>query len=83
MNQNARFYYVKLQALVSIQDFPALEQFAKSKRSPIGYEPFVRELVKGGYGREGGRYVPRCEAKQRAVSFFYYSSGCRDEGRGP
>lgn len=33
-----RFYYVKLQALTAIQDWPSLETFAKSRRSPIGYE---------------------------------------------
>jgi hypothetical protein len=37
----SRFYYVKLQALTSVQDWPSLEAFAKSRRSPIGYEVSV------------------------------------------
>jgi len=32
-----RFWYIKLYALTSIRDFEALDAFAKSKRSPIGY----------------------------------------------
>jgi hypothetical protein len=36
-----RWYWVKLKALASAKDWEALEAFAKSKKSPIGYEPFV------------------------------------------
>lgn len=36
-----RWYWVKLKALASNRDWEGLEAFAKSKKSPIGYEPFV------------------------------------------
>ncbi|KAI5991162.1 Vps16, C-terminal region-domain-containing protein [Pisolithus albus] len=40
-----RFSHIKLRALIAMRDFDALETFARSKRSPIGYEVFVRQLV--------------------------------------
>jgi len=36
-----RWWWVKLKALAEIKDWDGLEAFAKSKKSPIGYEPFV------------------------------------------
>ncbi|TBU22517.1 vacuolar protein sorting-associated protein 16 [Dichomitus squalens] len=61
-----RFWYVKLQALTSIHDFEGLEAFAKSRRSPIGYEAFVKHLVEKGHQKEALSYVPRCDGPKRA-----------------
>lgn len=33
-----RYWWIKLRALVEIRDWENLEKFAKSKKSPIGYE---------------------------------------------
>jgi hypothetical protein len=47
-----RWWWVKLKALASIKDWDGLEGFAKSKKSPIGYEPFVvslRHLMQGSF----------------------------------
>jgi len=60
------FWYVKLQALTTSRDFEGLEAFAKSRRSPIGYEPFVRHLVEKGHTKEAVAYVARCDAHKRA-----------------
>jgi hypothetical protein len=35
------FWWLKLKALAELKDWDGLETFAKSKKSPIGYEPFV------------------------------------------
>ncbi|KAJ7276065.1 Vps16, C-terminal region-domain-containing protein [Mycena haematopus] len=61
-----RFWYVKMGALISISDFEGLDTFSKSKRSPIGYEPFVRSLVEAGYPKEAISYVIRCDSPKRA-----------------
>lgn len=61
-----RFWYVKLQALTGAGDFEGLDTFSKSKRSPIGYEPFVRHLVEKGHTREALSYVARCDSPKRA-----------------
>ncbi|KAM6503468.1 vacuolar assembling/sorting protein VPS16 [Amanita muscaria] len=60
-----RFWYLKLHALTEIRDFQGLEAFAKSKRSPIGYEPFVRYLVSKGHSKEAIQYIARCDPPKR------------------
>jgi len=62
---NGRFWYVKLKALIEVRDWDGLESFAKSKKSPIGYEPFVELLVAAGSQRQALGYVGRCEARNR------------------
>ncbi|KAJ7634891.1 vacuolar assembling/sorting protein VPS16 [Roridomyces roridus] len=61
-----RFWYVKLEALISTSDLESLDAFSKSKRSPIGYEPFVRQLVEAGHSKEALAYVVRCDPPKRA-----------------
>ncbi|GJN89287.1 hypothetical protein Rhopal_002267-T1 [Rhodotorula paludigena] len=60
-----RFWYLKLRALISLRDWDALDSFAKSKKSPIGYEPFVLELIRAGAHRQATRFVDRCDARNR------------------
>lgn len=36
-----RFWWIKLKALARNKDWDGLEAFARYKKSPIGYEPFV------------------------------------------
>ncbi|KAG8907134.1 hypothetical protein FRB99_005242 [Tulasnella sp. 403] len=60
-----RFWYLKLYALTDLKDFDGLEAFAKSKRSPIGYEPFVSHLVKQGHAKQALPYVAKCDPKSR------------------
>ncbi|CCO31224.1 putative vacuolar protein sorting-associated protein 16 homolog [Rhizoctonia solani AG-1 IB] len=60
------FWYIKLYALTELRDWDGLEQLAKSRRSPIGYEPFVTHLVAQGHLKQAASYVPRCDAPKRA-----------------
>jgi vacuolar protein sorting-associated protein 16 len=81
-----RFWYIKLQALTATRDFDGLDAFAKSKRSPIGYQPFVHHLVEKGYSKEAAAYVARCDANRRVD--LYVECGewrmagkeCKDRG---
>jgi hypothetical protein len=66
MTDHFRFWYLKLYALTEIGDFDGLEAFSKSKRSPIGYEIFVRHLVSKGHSKEAISYVARCDSHKRA-----------------
>ena len=61
-----RFWYTKLHALTEVKDFDGLDAFAKSKRSPIGYEPFVDHLVSKGFAKQASTFVPKCDVKARA-----------------
>ncbi|XP_019620378.1 PREDICTED: vacuolar protein sorting-associated protein 16 homolog isoform X2 [Branchiostoma belcheri] len=41
-----RFWWLKIQALAEGSDWAELDRFAKSKKSPIGYEPFIDVCLK-------------------------------------
>lgn len=81
-----RFWWLKLRALTEIRGWDELEAFSKSKKSPIGYEPFVRYLVTKGYGKQGSAYVSRCDAPKRgelyALCGDYRSAGREYKERG-
>ena len=60
-----RLWYAKLQALTATRDWGGLDAFAKSKRSPIAYEPFVRHLLeKIPHPKEAASFVLRCGASK-------------------
>ncbi|RUS27513.1 hypothetical protein BC938DRAFT_483137 [Jimgerdemannia flammicorona] len=69
-----RFWWIKLQALVEIRDFENLEKLAKSKKSPIGYEPFVDECIKAMQYREAAKYILKCDPPTRAALFVKIGS---------
>lgn len=48
-----------------MRDFDQLDAFARSKRSPIGYEVFVRHLLTKGHTKEAVNFVARCDAPKR------------------
>ncbi|KAH9852249.1 vacuolar protein sorting-associated protein 16 [Lenzites betulinus] len=81
-----RFWYVKLHALTEIRDFEGLELFARSKRSPIGYEVFVKHLVEKGHPKEAATFVARCDGPKRADLYVlcgdWHAAGkeCKDRG---
>ncbi|KIJ59378.1 hypothetical protein HYDPIDRAFT_118596 [Hydnomerulius pinastri MD-312] len=75
-----RFWYIKLHALTALRDFDGLDTFARSKRSPIGYEAFVRHLVEMGHSKEAAAYVMRCDAPKR-VDLYVLCDDWRAAGR--
>lgn len=54
-----------MHALTEIHDFDGLDTFARSRRSPIGYQAFVSHLVEKGHLKEAVPYVARCDANKR------------------
>lgn len=58
-----------MKALVEIRDWEGLETFAKSKKSPIGYEPFVTTIIASGAQRQAISFVPRCDPRNRIEMF--------------
>lgn len=69
-----RFWWIKLRALVEIRDWDGVATLAKSKKSPIGYEPFVEECVKAGQFTEASKYIQRCDPHLRAGLFLKIES---------
>ncbi|KAG8842157.1 hypothetical protein FRB91_004386 [Serendipita sp. 411] len=68
-----QYWWLKLRALTEMKAWDELDAFSKSKKSPIGYEPFVRHLVSKGYGKQAGTYVARCDPAKRGE--LYLSCG--------
>lgn len=54
-----------MKSLIEVRDWEGLETFAKSKKSPIGYEPFVLQLISAGSQTQALAYIQRCEGKNR------------------
>jgi hypothetical protein len=54
---DGRFWWIKLKALATASDWQGLEAFAKSKKSPIGYEPFVVSSTLSVRGRAHARPI--------------------------
>lgn len=75
-----RFWYLKLYALTAMRDFDALDSFARSRRSPIGYEAFVKHLVEAGHLKEAATYVMRCDGPKR-VGLYVLCEDWRAAGR--
>ncbi|UZJ52563.1 hypothetical protein CBS101457_001883 [Exobasidium rhododendri] len=55
-----RFWSIKVSALISTRDLESLWSFANAKKSPIGYQPFISQLISAGFLKESLRYVPKC-----------------------
>ncbi|ORY17052.1 Vps16, N-terminal region-domain-containing protein [Clohesyomyces aquaticus] len=53
--------WLKLRALVSARHWNEIEEWAgKSKKSPIGWEPFFNEVLAAGNSRVASLFIPKC-----------------------
>ncbi|CAN0099865.1 unnamed protein product [Bubo scandiacus] len=64
-----RYWWLKISALANRGDWEELEKFSKSKKSPIGYLPFVEISVKHHNRYEAKKYTPRVTPEQRVKAF--------------
>ncbi|GLI74311.1 vacuolar protein sorting-associated protein 16 [Penicillium ochrochloron] len=54
------FWWLRLRALVAKRDWGELEEIAKVKKSPIGWEPFYNEILGAGNTKLASIFVPKC-----------------------
>lgn len=54
-----RMHYIRLKAYLEAGELEELWRLATARKSPIGYAPYVRELVQAGYVDEARRYVAK------------------------
>ncbi|EEQ89941.1 hypothetical protein RJZ56_004756 [Blastomyces dermatitidis] len=54
------FWWVRLRALVAKRDWGELEELAKPKKSPIGWEPFYDEILSAGNTKLASIFIPKC-----------------------
>uniref|UniRef100_A0A8B9LYM5 Vacuolar protein sorting-associated protein 16 homolog n=1 Tax=Accipiter nisus TaxID=211598 RepID=A0A8B9LYM5_9AVES len=64
-----RYWWLKISALANRGDWEEMEKFSKSKKSPIGYLPFVEISVKHHNRYEAKKYAPRVTPEQRVKAF--------------
>ncbi|XP_055381224.1 vacuolar protein sorting-associated protein 16 homolog [Condylostylus longicornis] len=55
-----RYWWTKIQSLAEKHLWPELEKLSKSKKSPIGYEPFVEVCLQMGKKDEAEKYIALC-----------------------
>ncbi|OIW33776.1 vacuolar protein sorting-associated protein 16 [Coniochaeta ligniaria NRRL 30616] len=55
-------WWTRLQALVAKRDWSELEEMARGKKSPIGWEPFYNLTLLAGNPRLAGTFVGKCVA---------------------
>ncbi|KAF2835369.1 vacuolar protein sorting-associated protein 16 [Patellaria atrata CBS 101060] len=54
------FWWTRLRALVAKRDWSELEEVAKHRKSPIGWEPFFNECLSAGNPRTAAVFIPKC-----------------------
>nr|XP_033800643.1 vacuolar protein sorting-associated protein 16 homolog isoform X1 [Geotrypetes seraphini] len=65
-----RYWWLKISALAEREDWEEMEKFSKSKKSPIGYLPFVEMCMKQHNRYEAKKYVARVAPEQRVRSYI-------------
>ncbi|KAK7877787.1 hypothetical protein WMY93_031547 [Mugilogobius chulae] len=60
-----RFWWLKLRALAEKHDWDELDKFSRSKKSPIGFLPFVEVCVKNQNLPEAKKYLVKVSPEQR------------------
>lgn len=65
-----KFWWLKVKALCKMQDWDELSKFANSKKSPIGYAPFVQMCMQQKATHEAVKYVPRISNPQEKVELY-------------
>ncbi|XP_068421424.1 vacuolar protein sorting-associated protein 16 homolog isoform X2 [Eschrichtius robustus] len=65
-----RLWWLKLTALADLEDWEELEKFSKSKKSPIGYLPFVEICMKQHNKYEAKKYASRVGPEQKVKALL-------------
>ncbi|XP_040295582.1 vacuolar protein sorting-associated protein 16 homolog isoform X2 [Bufo bufo] len=65
-----RYWWLKISALAEKEDWEELENFSKTKKSPIGYLPYVEICMKQRNKVEAKKYIARVSPEQRVKAFL-------------
>ncbi|RYP92214.1 hypothetical protein DL770_001633 [Monosporascus sp. CRB-9-2] len=53
-------WWIRLRALVAKRDWNEIEEIAKGRKSPIGWEPFFNQTLQAGNPRLAATFIPKC-----------------------
>ncbi|KAI5301405.1 hypothetical protein KEM56_001755, partial [Ascosphaera pollenicola] len=56
------FWWTRLRAMVAKRDWGGLEDIAKDKKSPIGWEPFFDQILAAGNTKLAAVFIPKCNS---------------------
>jgi hypothetical protein len=66
-----RYWWLKIRALAKMQRWEDLEKFAKSKKSPIGYRPFVEVCLEyDSFKVQAVKYIPKVSDPWEKVELY-------------
>ncbi|KAI1608245.1 Vps16, N-terminal region-domain-containing protein [Exophiala viscosa] len=60
------WWWIRLRALTAARLWGEVEEIAKNKKSPIGWEPFYNEVLGAGNTRLASSFIPKCTNLQPA-----------------
>ncbi|XP_039291085.1 vacuolar protein sorting-associated protein 16 homolog [Nilaparvata lugens] len=64
-----RYWWLRIECLCQLEEWEELEKFSKSKKSPIGYEPFIDALLECGRQHDAQKYMPKVRDELK-VKYF-------------
>ncbi|KAI0022045.1 Vps16, N-terminal region-domain-containing protein [Xylariomycetidae sp. FL0641] len=65
-------WWIRLRALVAKRDWHEIEEIAKNKKSPIGWEPFFNQILQAGNARLAAVFVPKCTNLEPGAAIEMY-----------
>ncbi|KAI1808484.1 vacuolar protein sorting-associated protein 16 [Daldinia bambusicola] len=65
-------WWIRLRALVAKRDWNEIEDIAKSRKSPIGWEPFFNQILQAGNPRLAASFIPKCTNLEPGASITMY-----------
>ncbi|KAI1212314.1 vacuolar protein sorting-associated protein 16 [Annulohypoxylon truncatum] len=65
-------WWIRLRALVAKRDWNEIEDIAKSRKSPIGWEPFFNQILQAGNARLAAIFIPKCTNLEPGAAITMY-----------
>ncbi|KAI3536144.1 hypothetical protein CABS03_05346 [Colletotrichum abscissum] len=65
-------WWLRLRALVAKRDWNEIEELAKTRKSPIGWEPFYNLTLQAGNPRLAAVFVPKCTGLEPGTTITMY-----------
>ncbi|TDZ32210.1 putative vacuolar protein sorting-associated protein 16-like protein [Colletotrichum spinosum] len=65
-------WWIRLRALVAKRDWTEIEELSKTRKSPIGWEPFFNLTLQAGNPRVAAAFVPKCTGLEPGTTITMY-----------
>ncbi|KAK0722444.1 Vps16, N-terminal region-domain-containing protein [Lasiosphaeria miniovina] len=65
-------WWIRLQALVAKRDWNEIEEVSRTRKSPIGWEPFYSQTLQAGNPRLAALFIPKCTGLEVGQAITMY-----------